>query len=211
MRRRGKPVSEGLAAVRRGEGAAGRLRGDDAKAQARARHDGAVEARPIALELELELESNGRVVTREEESEDVAGLAVWATQRVVPQLQTAEGAKRTGAGADRARSVQSRVALESAGGGRGSGEWSRAGWRVSRRLVRIEAEESDDTTTPPTTATATRKWQGRDERQRCSASVNPHTTILIPAFWKTQVQLLRQPAARQATMCWLTCQARTLR
>jgi endonuclease YncB( thermonuclease family) len=37
-------VSEGLAGGRRGEGDAGRLRGIDAKAQAQARHDGAVEA-----------------------------------------------------------------------------------------------------------------------------------------------------------------------
>jgi hypothetical protein len=37
-------VSEGLAGGRRGERDAGRLRGIDAKAQAQARHDGAVEA-----------------------------------------------------------------------------------------------------------------------------------------------------------------------
>jgi hypothetical protein len=37
-------VSEGLAGGRRGEGDAGRLRGIDAKAQAQARHDGAIEA-----------------------------------------------------------------------------------------------------------------------------------------------------------------------
>jgi hypothetical protein len=160
MRRRGKLVSEGLAAVRRGERDAGRLRGDDAKAQAQARHDGAVEANC----------SGGQ-----ESSEDGKIQRAWRCGRdegegegEVSASASAAASNGRGSEGDRGRHGQLQKrrfarrwlltagcwapwCLLAAAGGRGSGE-----------KTAIPA-----TTTATATATATRKWQGGDRRLRC--------------------------------------------